>query len=245
MPCSWIGIWVRVNLQTAWVMRLDADEVVTSELVQELTARLPLVSASVAGITINRRIHFMGKWIRRGGIYPMRTLRVWRTGHGRCENRWMDEHVLVKGGIEHVDADIADINLNDITWWVTKHNRYASREAIDLLVAEQTRSAVDEDATMSRGARAKRWLERAVYARLPLGFRALAYFAYRYFLRLGFLDGWPGLVFHSLQGLWYRFLVDVKVDELRTTMAERNLSLAEVVRRVRLRHHCEVGVMRQ
>jgi glycosyltransferase involved in cell wall biosynthesis len=221
-----------VNVQTPWVMRLDADEVVTPALLNDLGRILPTVPKSVDGITVNRQIHFLGKWIRHGGIYPIRTLRIWRNGRGRCENRWMDEHIVVQGSIAHVDADIADINLNSITWWISKHNHYASREAIELLMSEMRadKGLGDQDRVMSRQARIKRWAKHRVYARLPLGLRALAYFLYRYIFRLGFLDGWPGIVFHSLQCLWYRFLVDVKVKELRDWMAERDRTLAEVVR---------------
>lgn len=220
------------NIQTPWVMRLDADELVTPELATNLRQKLLSMPTSVGGITINRQIHFMGKWIKHGGIYPIRTLRIWRNGLGRCENRWMDEHIVVQGAIAHVDADIADINLNNITWWISKHNHYASREAIELLMSEVQASRVlgDQDRVMSRQARIKRWAKHSVYARLPLGLRALAYFFYRYLFRLGFLDGWPGIAFHSLQGLWYRFLVDVKVNELRDLIAERHQTLAEVVR---------------
>jgi len=79
-------------------------------------------------------------------------------------------------------------------------------------------------------ARIKRWIKYRVYAHIPLGLRSLLYFLYRYIFRLGFLDGWPGLVFHVLQGFWYRFLVDVKVYELRTLMTERGHSLTQVVK---------------
>lgn len=67
---------------------------------------------------------------------------------------------------------------------------------------------------------AKRWLKEAVYARLPSGLRAFAYFFYRYILRLGFLDGQAGTAFHFLQGFWYRYLVDAKVAEVKRRMAE-------------------------
>jgi hypothetical protein len=158
-------------------------------------------------------------------------LRVWRTGHGRCENRWMDEHMVVQGEIAHVGADIADINLNNVTWWTAKHNQYASREAVDLLMhrerVSETKTVV---AQLSFQAGIKRWMKQKVYARLPLGLRALLYFLYRYFLRLGFLDGWQGLTFHFLQGFWYRFLVDVKVHELETLMQTQRLTLAQAVR---------------
>jgi glycosyltransferase involved in cell wall biosynthesis len=210
---------------TDWIMRLDADEIVTPELAVTLAG---LDAQAAAGLTVNRRIHFLGRWIRWGGIYPVRVLRVWRTGRGRCEDRWMDEHILVDGAVAHVDGDIADINLNSVTWWTQKHNGYATREAIDELLRE---TRVDSAATgdIGRQAGVKRWVKRNVYAHLPLGGRAFAYFIYRYFILLGFLDGWQGLAFHGLQGGWYRFLVDVKVYEIRELMRSRGASLAEVV----------------
>lgn len=219
------------DIRTEWVMRLDADEIVTPELAAQLRQQLNTASATTVGITINRQIHFLGKWIKHGTIYPVRTLRIWRNGQGRCENRWMDEHILVDGDIHHIDADIADINLNNTTWWTTKHNHYASREAVDLLMAEATRKTLlNQSAVMSRQAKIKRWVKYSIYAYLPLGLRALVYFLYRYIVRFGFLDGWQGLAFHFLQGFWYRFLVDVKVYEIRMLMIKRGHSLSQVVK---------------
>ena len=220
------------HLATDWVMRLDADEIITPELATQLRQKLPTLPISTVGLTINRQIHFMGRWIKHGAIYPIKSLRIWRTNQGRCENRWMDEHILVNGAIEHINADIADINLNNITWWINKHNHYATREAIDLLLGEITSTEAGKATVMNFSARFKRWLKYSVYAHLPLGMRALLYFLYRYVFRLGFLDGWPGLVFHALQGLWYRFLVDVKVYELRQLMVARQQSLEQVVKDV-------------
>jgi glycosyltransferase involved in cell wall biosynthesis len=212
-------------ITSEWILRLDADEVVTPPLATALTAFFAAPGTAV-GVTINRAIHFLGRRIRWGGIYPVEILRLWRTGKGRIENRWMDEHVLVDGRIAHVDGDIADINLNNVGWWTAKHNGYATREAIDQL----TRDAGSEAArNLSPQARRKRWLKDNVYARLPLGLRPLLYFLYRYVVLLGFLDGWQGLAFHGLQGLWYRFLVDVKIAELRGLMAARGHDLATVV----------------
>ncbi len=221
-----------VAIDTQWTMRLDADEVVTPELAAALARELPLYPDGVVGLTVNRQIHFLGRWIRHGAIYPLRMLRVWRTGHARCENRWMDEHMVVEGGVAHLDADIADINLNSVTWWTDKHNRYASREAVDLLLHENSRVEAATAPRLSLQAGMKRWLKLKVYARLPMGLRAFLYFLYRYFLRLGFLDGWQGFVFHFLQGWWYRMLVDVKVAEVQRHMRESGDTLEQAIERV-------------
>lgn len=214
-----------IDIQTDWVMRLDADEVVLPGL-HDLLAGLD--SQKAVGLTVNRRIHFLGRWIRWGGIYPVRTLRVWRNGLGRCEDRLMDEHIRVDGAVGHLAGDIADINLNSVSWWTDKHNRYATLEAIETL-REATHAASADTGASGSQAGAKRWIKTNIYAHLPLGARALAYFLYRYILRFGFLDGWQGLAFHGLQGGWYRFLVDVKLIEMRTEMARRGLSPAEFV----------------
>jgi glycosyltransferase involved in cell wall biosynthesis len=219
------------GIQTEWVMRLDADEIITPGLQECLEKRLSALPPSTAGLTINRQIHFLGKWIKHGGIYPVRILRIWRDGRGKCEDRWMDEHIVVDGAISHLSADIADINLNNITWWIAKHNLYSSREAIELLRSQEPRQVTGlEGNVMSRQARVKRWVKNAIYAHMPLGLRSAAYFVYRYIVRLGFLDGWRGFVFHFLQGFWYRFVVDVKVYELKAKMKARKQTLKEAVK---------------
>lgn len=218
-------------IESEWILRLDADEIVTPELAQNIKTQLANTPMQVAGLTINRQIHFLGKWIKHGGIYPIAPLRLWRNGKGRCEKRWMDEHIIVEGKVQHFEGDIADINLNNLTWWTTKHNHYASREAIDLLMIKYGGSSSDTNqATTGQQAKYKRWLKENVYSRLPLGVRAFSYFILRYIFMLGFLDGWQGLAFHSLQAFWYRFLVDLKVYELEQLMQKREQSLAEVVR---------------
>jgi glycosyltransferase involved in cell wall biosynthesis len=216
------------SIRTTWIMRLDADEVVTQELASEL--RTVLSTTESSGLTVNRRIYFMGRWIRYGGIYPAPMLRIWRNGKGVCEERWMDEHIQVGGAVSHVRGDISDMNLNGISWWVEKHNKYASREAIDLLLLQQAGPSRKSEG-VDRRARRKRWLKERIYSRLPLGLRAVAYFFGRYVLMLGFLDGWRGFIFHFFQGLWYRILVDVKVFEIEVAMRRERISLAEAVRR--------------
>src|SRR6185369_17361847 len=117
-----------------WVMRLDADEVIEPELAGEIAERLSGLSPSIAGVNLKRKHIFMGRWIRHGGRYPLVLLRIWRRGFGRIEDRWMDEHMIVSGGrTVTLDGGFADHNLNDLTFFTDKHNKYATREAIDVL----------------------------------------------------------------------------------------------------------------
>jgi glycosyltransferase involved in cell wall biosynthesis len=200
-----------IPIATTWTMRLDADEHLTPELVDEISSRLPTVDTTASAVALKRRVVFMGRWIRHGGIYPTTLVRIWRTGDARSEDRAMDEHMLLaRGAVVVFDHDIIDENLNDLTWWTSKHNTYASREAKELAGrSDQARSA-----TPGGPARAARLAKNNLYLRLPPISRAWMYFLYRYFVRLGFLDGREGLIFHSLQGLWYRLLADAKTIEL-------------------------------
>lgn len=215
-----------------WIMRLDADEYVMPELAEEINRRLSGLSADVSGIYVKRRIHFLGRWIRHGGMYPMWVLRLWRAGHGRCENRWMDEHICLNEGVGVRFAhDLVDENLNDLSWWTDKHNRYAVREAADLLNMKYQFAAYDDLVALPgvEQSKIKRWLKERIYSRLPLFVRPGAYFVYRYFLRLGFLDGRPGLVWHVLQGFWYRFLVDAKVYEAEIKTGRNKQAVMDLI----------------
>ena len=204
---------------SGWVLRLDADEIVTPELLAEIQSGLP----DVAGITIGRSMCFMGQPVRHGGLFPIRVLRLFRNGKGRCETRWMDEHIIVDGPLAAFSGQIVDDNRHSLDWWTAKHNSYASREVVDILNKEFGFLPQDVLAARTTGKQAavKRWIKEELYARLPLGARAAVYFLYRFVLRGGFLDGPQARAFHFLQGFWYRYLVDAKLAEVRRHMARK------------------------
>ncbi|TIQ79503.1 MAG: glycosyltransferase family 2 protein, partial [Mesorhizobium sp.] len=114
-----------------WLLRIDADEVLHPAAPCRLSEAVSQAGGDCDGILVQRRIYFLGRRIKYGAIEPSWQLRLWRNGQGRCEQRWMDEHVIVNGNVQKSDIIISDINLNSLTWWSTKHNQYASREAID------------------------------------------------------------------------------------------------------------------
>jgi len=202
--------------KTKWIMRMDADEYITSELAQELISNIAQTPEGTSGFYVKRRVYFMNKWIKRGGYYPIWLLRIWRGGLGVCEELWMDEHIkLSSGNTEQLKNDIVDHNLNNLTWWTQKHNNYAIREVIDLLNIKynfESRETVKPDLWGNQEQRT-RYLK-IKYADLPLFTRPFLYFVFRYFIKLGFLDGTKGLIWHFLQGFWYRFLVDAKIFEV-------------------------------
>ena len=242
--------WALLNLPitTAWVMRLDADEVLTTELIGELIERLPNLPSEVAGINLKRRHIFLGRWIRHGGRYPVTLLRIWRPGAARVEQRWMDEHmVLLRGQAVTFRHDFCDENLNDLTHFTDKHNKYATREAIEVLSAQFGMVESHSGTAERHGsfqALAKRILKESLYNRLPLWCGPFGYFLTRYIVQGGALDGRPGLIYHALQGFWYRFLVAAKIVEFEqhlqglSTLDER-LSTLERVSGLPLRSQLE------
>jgi glycosyltransferase involved in cell wall biosynthesis len=204
--------------ETDWVMRMDADEYLEPGLQHELVRILPSISAETGGIYIRRKVFFYGKWIRHGGFYPHILLRIWRNGKGRIEQRWMDEHIVLPPEAKTimVKEHLVDDNLKGITFWINKHNSYASREMVDLLNNKYALLEKDESLKLVDDPQAKwkRLVKDKVYSRLPVGLRAAVYFFYRYFFRLGFLDGSKGFLWHFMQGFWYRLLVDIKIMEM-------------------------------
>jgi len=206
----------KLPIRSEWVLRLDADEYLLPELKAEIIAILPTLPSHVTGLYMKRRVYFKGRWIRHGAYYPTWLLRLFRQGKARSEQLEMDEHIIVlEGETRHLQHDFVDHNHKDLAFWTGKHEQFATREARAL-----TRKAQADELSAMQGklggqpAR-KRWLKGNIYARSPLFLRAFAYFLYRYIFRLGFLDGTEGLVFHFLQGCWYRFYVDARIWEAR------------------------------
>ncbi|MEX5686811.1 glycosyltransferase family 2 protein [Pseudomonas silesiensis] len=211
-------------IKCKWVMRLDADEIIEPDLIEEIEQKLPHLPVDVAGINLKRKHIFMNRWVRYGGRYPLVLVRIWRNGQGRIEDRWMDEHMVVWGGRTITfEGGFSDHNLNDLTFFTNKHNKYATREAIDIINQKLNLfprdMAVTSEST-SLQASAKRFIKERIYNYLPFTLGAFTYFFWRYIFQLGFLDGRSGLVYHFLQGYWYRFLVGAKVMELEAAIAQ-------------------------
>lgn len=204
-----------VEIDTEWVLRLDADEYLLPELVVELKEKLPMMSEEITGITFKRRHMFLGRWMKRG-TYPVMILRMFRKGKAVCEQRLMDEHIeLLEGENVTFEYDFVDHNLNNISWWAQKHVNYTVREAAELLDVEYDITGVDSGARNLSPATLRKRSLKLKYARQPLFWRSFTYFCYRYFLKLGFLEGKEGFLWHFLQGWWYRTLVDAKIYEIK------------------------------
>ncbi len=202
------------NPTTEWIMRLDADERLTKESAAELSEILEHPGQDVNGVIIRFEVTFMGKKLRHGGIYPFRKLLVYRRGKGYMEDRSMDEHIVLREGkAVELTHDSEHKDYKDLTFWISKHNSYASREVEDYIRAKEGEEASKDASKLDGTAKAKRFIKYHIYYKLPMGMRSYLYYFYRYYLKAGFLDGKEGKIFAFLQAYWYRFLVDAKIYE--------------------------------
>jgi hypothetical protein len=134
----------------------------------------------------------------------------------------MDHHFHVAGQTGRLRGDLIEQNKKEeaISFWLLKHVRYAELLAAEELLRERGAEAVTPPSIAGHPDQRVAWLKRRWYT-LPRYLRPTVYFLYRYFIRLGFLDGKEGFVFHVLQGFWLRLIVDVNLDELERSTERR------------------------
>jgi len=214
---QWAWALGHLSIPTDWVLGLDADQRVTPELAVELADLLSRPSTDGArGYFIKRRQVFRGRWIRHGGYYPKYLLKLFRRDAVRVDlGDLVDHHFDVSGPTGRLRFDLVEDNRNEaeIAVWTAKHNRYAVLQARQEL-ADARGGHVGVGSLWGSPDDRTRWLKQT-WRRLPLFVRPTLYVFYRYVLRLGFLDGKEGFLFHVLQAFWYRLLVDANIDELR------------------------------
>lgn len=219
-------------IKTEWVLNLDADHRITTKLVQEIWKAFSTpVSLGVDGFLTSRKTIFLGKWIRFGGHYPTYHCVLFRLGKGKCEEKLYDQHFIVDGRTLKLKGDVIDNLTENISSFIDRHNRWAALEADDQFFRlSRTNTHLIKGSIRGNSIQIRRYFK-SLYERFPLFVRPTIYFVVRYFFRLGFLDGGRGLIFHILQGFWFRFLVDSKIYELRNS---RNSMTA---RKGSLTHH--------
>ena len=193
-----------VKVDTEWILRLDADEYLSDELIEELQNKIPQMPSDITGCVMKRDVVIMGKRIKHGKLKQPKFLRLWRSGKGRIENRVMDEHaILTEGRSVEMKHFFYDENLNGIEAWVKKHLDYANREV----------SVYSNGLNQAGAEMGSRNNQKTKYYSLPKYHRGFWFFILRYIFLGGFLDGKAGFVWNFMQCWWYRTLVDVMIED--------------------------------
>lgn len=199
-----------LNVTSKWIFRLDADEEVTPELSAEILEKTALhADDDVSAFVGNFRIYFLGRFLKHGGMYPFYRTTIFKNGKGYIdENGMRDQTVITEGRLEYLKNDFLHYDFKSLDAWIQKHNWYSSLE-VKNLVEDMT------DADGKRTATADKTIKMrdGLYYKLPRYFRARLYYWYRYYFKLGFLDGEAGRVHAFLQAYWYRYLIDAKLLE--------------------------------
>src|SRR5271165_5184131 len=219
--------WAMDNLPLAfdWILLVDADEALTPELAEEIGRRIE--NPDFNGYYVSLRMYFLGRVLRHGDANFWK-LALFRRGKGRYECRLQDqdssmadmevhEHVVVEGPATTLENPLIHRNVESLSRYIQKHDEYSNWEARVLLQGEQNSSEL-RPAFFGTQAQRRRWLKKKLYA-VP-GSPVLLFF-YRYFVRLGFLDGVPGLIYCGFQAV-QMFHTKAKIYELKTKPREEN-----------------------
>lgn len=218
-PKQWHYALNHFIIETDWVICLDADHIVSPVLFEKLRSfQNSTISQSINSIFFNRHNFFKGKRLKYGGYGNKFMLKMFRFGIGYSDlNENMDHRFIVPGDfIIWKDGILKEENLkeNEIGFWINKHNRYS-----DLVAQEEVeRIKMVRDQSVKPkifGNPDQRMAYfKSIWWKMPLFFRPLIYFFYRFIIQLGILESREGKVFHFLQGFWFRLIVDIKIHEL-------------------------------
>jgi glycosyltransferase involved in cell wall biosynthesis len=217
-------------INAEWVLNLDSDHRVSTELRNEIFKVFSQgIDENVKGFLISRKTIFMCRWIKYGGHYPVYQANLFRKGYGFCEQRLYDQHFVVKGKVKSLNNSVIDITTDSLNKFIEKHNRWTTLEAIELLNSSHKDKKLRVKPHFWGNLLERKRFSKTIYYKLPLLFRAFFYSIYRYFFRLGFLDGKEGLIYHFLQGFWFRFLVDSKIYEIQKKATAENRNVNDVI----------------
>jgi glycosyltransferase involved in cell wall biosynthesis len=223
--------WSLENLsfRNEWVLIVDCDERITPELWSEIAQVIE--DDEHDGYYLNRRVFFLGKWIRHGGKYPDWNLRLFKHAKGRYENlntedipntgdNEVHEHVILAGKVGYLKNDMLHEDFRDLFHWLERHNRYSNWEArvyLNILTGKGDSGTISAN-LFGDAVQRKRFLKK-VWVRLP--FKPLLRFILFYIIQRGFLDGKAGYIYARLLSQ-YEYQIGVKLYELHSCGGQLN-----------------------
>ncbi len=232
-PKQWHAALHAFPVSTPWIIGLDSDQIVSKELFDKLLAFRDSDYRGIDGIYFNRKNYFKGQWLKYGGYYPRYQLKMFRYGVGFSDlNENMDHRFIVPGKtVIWKDGHIVEENLkeNEIAFWISKHNRYSDLVAHEEIERRNNlRKQTLEPNLFGSPDEKIAWLK-CLWWKLPLFVRPFIYLFYRLIFQLGILDGKKGILFHFLQGFWFRLIVDVKINEIANNHVQKPQSRQSLI----------------
>ncbi len=231
--------WALENLpfRNEWVLIVDCDERITPELWDEIAQAIQ--NPEYNGYYLNRRVFFLGTWIRHGGKYPDWNLRLFKHKKGRYENlntedipntgdNEVHEHVILDGKAGYLKNDMIHEDFRDLYHWIERHNRYSNWEArvyLNLLTDKDKDDSGTIGANLFGDAVQRKRFLKKVWVRLP--FKPFLRFVLFYIIQRGFLDGKAGYIYARLLSQ-YEYQIGVKVYELRKYGGQLNTTSTPV-----------------
>ena len=231
--------WSLENLpfRNEWVLIVDCDERITPELWDEIAQAIQ--NPEYNGYYLNRRVFFLGTWIRHGGKYPDWNLRLFKHKKGRYENlntedipntgdNEVHEHVILDGKAGYLKNDMIHEDFRDLYHWIERHNRYSNWEArvyLNLLTDKDKDDSGTIGANLFGDAVQRKRFLKKVWVRLP--FKPFLRFVLFYIIQRGFLDGKAGYIYARLLSQ-YEYQIGVKLYELRKYGGQLNTTSTSV-----------------
>jgi len=206
-------------ITSPWVFILDADEVITPELRDELIRVADANLCQENGFYINRFFIFLNQRIHHCGYYPSWNLRFFRHGKARYEEREVHEHMVVNGKVGYLKHDMEHNDRRGLEFYISKHNHYSTLEARELYRIERNVT----DGTMQFSfwggpIERRRWIKHKIWPKLPA--RWFFRWLYMYIFKLGILDGLTGWHFCMFLAA-YEHQIGLKLKELRLSSDHR------------------------
>lgn len=200
------------DIDTDWVLRIDADERFTPALIEEISDLIKRNSddEEFNGITMEASLYFLGKKLNYGAS-KKRKLMMFKFNKGKIEDRKRDAHSIIYSGYSvETKNKFIHYDFKDVTNFIDKYNYYATREKEDYLDHLKGNSDNIKTDKKIEKTRKKKF---NIYYKAPMFLRAKLWYFYNYYIKLGFLDGREGQIYHYLECNWYRYLVDIKIKE--------------------------------
>jgi glycosyltransferase involved in cell wall biosynthesis len=217
-----------VRFRSEWLLVLDADNVVTPALAQQIAETLAHTSIDTNGYFVAHHYYFHGQRMR--GFKPW-SLRLLRLGHFTIDKSEMvDFRFVVSGQLRYLSGVMIESNKkeDDINFWIDKHQHFAARLAIEEYLRRHGYLSWSHTPRLFGTADERiAWFKERWY-RMPLFLRPVLYYIYRYFFRLGVLDGRKGIIYHCFHALWFRLLIDIGIAEVHENIVTGRCTISEL-----------------